>query len=491
MYLILSNNDFIEEDKFFITDEYLMLYVGNNTKIEDYFNDKKMIDSIYQEYLEYDDISKEDFINLINNIDFVDLDLDDVDIIDYIENNKILNNKKIVLKETVYSNEYDKILSLMKKYNKYLDRLYLKFEGDTVFTNIKKVFETVSIYKEEADRINSLDLSILEKVMYAYDITRNRYYVKEGEEEQYNVSRDLTSVTNGDKIVCVGFARIFKAILNNMGINSTLIDINRIDGKSGHCRNASYIKDPKYGIDGIYYFDTTWDCKKINKGNEFLNSYKYFAKTNDQIDELSSNYLQKIVVSNDLSKKFEKDLNKMISANLNTYEIFYNVVTKYKFINEISNIYNGKKIITEYGEYITNNCVYDKTRLISKTKELIKMVKEICSKINKEIDMKTMLELYSNVRKVEYSIDSNLYPYDIDSARKTIYNSKWPYPTDLYEKLVLDDMKKNKLFYIINLENKEELDKKNNEIIKEVIELILSDSKIFKDINNKKYIMKK
>jgi hypothetical protein len=54
----------------------------------------------------------------------------------------------------------------------------------------------------------------------------------------------------------------------------------------GHARNMLHLVDDKYEIDGIYFFDPTFDCKK-DEGNNFLFSYRFFAKDYIEMDELS------------------------------------------------------------------------------------------------------------------------------------------------------------------------------------------------------------
>ena len=60
--------------------------------------------------------------------------------------------------------------------------------------------------------------------MYVYDLIRERVYTAENPEEEYFVSRDITSVLLGDKIVCVGFSNLFAAIIENLEFNSNFLN---------------------------------------------------------------------------------------------------------------------------------------------------------------------------------------------------------------------------------------------------------------------------
>ena len=71
-----------------------------------------------------------------------------------------------------------------------------------------------------------------------------------------------------------------------IGIKSDLIILEDETHTSGHARNGIFIEDPKYNINGYYYFDATWDSKRKDNDNSYLLSYKYFAKTKEQMDAL-------------------------------------------------------------------------------------------------------------------------------------------------------------------------------------------------------------
>ena len=100
-------------------------------------------------------------------------------------------------------------------------------------------------------KINKYNLSPIEQIMYAYDLVRDRVYQLEDDGEDYSVSRDISSVLFGDKIVCVGFAEIFSKVLDALNIRNVLFTI--VGRKSGHMRNAVYVNDSKYDIHGVFF----------------------------------------------------------------------------------------------------------------------------------------------------------------------------------------------------------------------------------------------
>ena len=54
-------------------------------------------------------------------------------------------------------------------------------------------------------------------------------------------SRNLSSSLLGDKIVCVGYAVIFKTLLQMLEIDCKDIYLLPIDKESGHARNLIYV----------------------------------------------------------------------------------------------------------------------------------------------------------------------------------------------------------------------------------------------------------
>ena len=187
------------------------------------------------------------------------------------------------------------------------------------------------------------NLSPLEKMVYAYDITKkfkkyklpkkeNRNIVNMSYDEKLKIrslSRDLYKILDNDYIVCVGFANLLHDLLSKLGIDSISqsVDIDLARHKSikqlrdnnknwkelspqekhklishqvsyipkdsyeGHRRLMVRIKDEKYGIDGLYISDPTWD-------NDYeLDSYAHIAMTENDVSrslstvKIDDNYL--------------------------------------------------------------------------------------------------------------------------------------------------------------------------------------------------------
>ena len=282
----------------------------------------------------------------------------------------------------------------------------------TYFKTYENTVKNIYNYYKE---IECLNLSNIEKIMYAYDIVRNRVYNMESENESLNVSRDLSNVLLGDKIVCVGYSKMFKVLLEMLGIDVQEVFI---EGKINHERTLIYVKDDKYGIDGAYYFDATWDSKRKEGDNRYLYSYKHFAKTKKYFEEIESgkeSYDTKI-------HKFNPYLADNFKNIVSIKGIEFVPKSMLDEINFMSKTVNGKNLITFLN--LNRMMPFYEALDLDKTVEEIKRLTEL---FNKEIDAETFIKVLYNVRKLRYYKDQTSCPFDIDSFYKTAIISKWKF----------------------------------------------------------------
>ena len=160
-----------------------------------------------------------------------------------------------------------------------IDNIRFYIEGNTLSIDIDEYRQTIEYIQGIIELVISHRLSPLEKMLYAYDIVRDRVYKLESGDESPYKSRDLTQVIVGDRIVCAGFSKILGAVLTELGIrNMVQLLRNNVEG-NGHARNVCYIRDDKYGVEGIYYMDTTFGSKKREGDDAYLKNYEYFARS--------------------------------------------------------------------------------------------------------------------------------------------------------------------------------------------------------------------
>lgn len=132
------------------------------------------------------------------------------------------------------------------------------------------------------------NLSPLEKVTLVYDLVKSNYYKEEEKGSGSSLSRYITKMVNNTSIVCVGYVDLLSRTLKELGFK-TFPEFLRTKSENepeGHARILINIKDEKYGIDGYYFFDPTWDNAKDKR--IIGNFSKNYTPTNQFADALSS-----------------------------------------------------------------------------------------------------------------------------------------------------------------------------------------------------------
>ena len=291
-------------------------------------------------------------------------------------------NKKIVIEGTkITLKEYENILSNYDINTLENVELEIIYQEQNNPINIKELYKTALIVNKMSKEIEKYKLSPLEKVIYAYDMVKNRKY-KECNEDK-DRSRDLNKIVQNDYRVCVGYSNLFIAILSNLGINAKPL----ISTKNKHQRTIIYLKDDIYKIDGVFTFDATADSRK---SNNYINNYNYFAMllgqsekdhpsdnysiTNLCFEELISIYAEneKDVVSRiDEIKEKEYLLKKSFHFIEEEYEGLEEKIRLYtfanskeiSFINEIYNRYKRKYNPAKLSEVDFLNALYNVRRI--------------------------------------------------------------------------------------------------------------------------------
>lgn len=179
----------------------------------------------------------------------------------------VIDGTKISLEE--YKELLDKY-DFNKLYNRNIKVYYQKYNEAI------NIFELYSISCQIdfiAKKIKKYNLSPFEQLILVYDIVKNNVYIKENDNDSPFTSRTLNNILNNDYIVCAGYVTMANAILKSLGNNVTSI----LCDNDTHCRGIIYINDKKYNIDGVYVFDPTFDRKKGNDNEYFIDNYNYFS----------------------------------------------------------------------------------------------------------------------------------------------------------------------------------------------------------------------
>lgn len=332
--------DYIDDNMYVIE-----IYTDLSNKYNNLINKNLLLKSIKDNIIDNKYIDKftsytiNNIDNLFDNITciYFSNNYDIKDINNYINNNNLDN-----------INIYIDIRNI-KDINKYLDN------KDNIYVFAKNNIDYVkySDYLESQDKLNNiikdiklLNLSPLESIIYIYDLVRCKKYNEETIIDDASVSRNATDVILNDKIVCVGYCNYLTSLLDLLNIKARVVYF--YQESHIHAREEIYISDPKYNLDGVYYFDPTFDSEDLNK-------YNYFGLTLSSLynkDKLNNNYI------------------------FNSFPIYED-----NFINNLINVLNSNntKLITKY--------------LIS-INHMVSLIKGIDNYINiplfKDIDINTL-----------------------------------------------------------------------------------------------------
>lgn len=384
--------------------------------------------------LDIKNITEEEF----KNIEYIDVDIDLDSFEKIIKDSKIIGTKKIIF------NEYEEInLELLDRikniFNGKTDNLYFNLIGnDGNNISFDDCYETYKRIEQIANHINKLDLSPIEKVMYAYDTVRERIYKEVKDGDNKNKSRNISSVVLGDEIVCVGYTRLLEYILNIFGIENKEVKLeSEIDEAHGHMANLVHIIDEKYDIDGYYYLDATADSKKSEDDKKYFYTYTYFAKTKEEVDKLYHRYTYLIdknfpVFEDTMIYEFED-----IATQKGIDEVREELV---KSINYMFRIAKDTSVISKI------NYKNSYIQIPLKIEKIVSDFEEIYEKFNQKIPAEKFLKILYNVRKYQYYENPEKYPFNMRTLLYTIAYSEWDFETnEPYKEMILTEREKYEL----------------------------------------------
>lgn len=327
----------------------------------------------------------------------------------------------------------------------------LNFNNINLFINNDFYDYPINDFINEEIILNSMVKNIknskctpFEKYIAVYNIVKNFKPYKEVEDDKHiYLSRDIRYILKNDYIVCVGYSKLFRELLDKVGIESTIyntsVDTSYDEGFTledkplNLCRHARVMVnliDKEYGINGFYISDPTWDNdQEIDKYSNMIMPFDYMQKSKrlfhlediDYIFDVHSlkefNYKTKILFEKKLkqnineNQRYEKKDNQIII--LDTYCELICLITqtikkidfkKYKEINEIwDNLLNKEK---------------DYNSLINNYKYFINYISAyIVNKSNKELTKDTIIKGIIN-SKIK---TQNITPENLDNYIKSLY----------------------------------------------------------------------
>lgn len=320
------------------------------------------------------------------------------------------NFKEVIVKDTlsVSKDDYNKLISLFGD----VDNLQLQVNGNDTLIDLDTYRKSVLIIDEIVSHINKYDLSPLEKVAFAYDLVRERVYNEVDDEDSKFDSRDLSSVLLGNNIVCLGYARVFNAVLEGLGIESKEHYLWNKNNTSGHANSMVYIKDDKYDLDGYYIFDPTFDSKKEDN-NDYLSSYKHFGKSLVASLRTDKRYIDKEFSSN--PQYFIEKFNEIYESG-NYEELDKETLDQ---LNRISNQLIGTYLLPKIFIETLNLEIPNVIKFGYSYEEKVKNFQEETEKLLVcDISKSKLLDAIFTVRKIEHYEDPDKYPLSSEVFRK-------------------------------------------------------------------------
>lgn len=253
--------------------------------------------------LNYEDISnlKEIFfsINNINQIYFrYDIDLKSIELIKYLLELSPTMEDCGIEKYILDTNNIDlNELCNIKFLNPNSWYVKPKFDDSKVIS-IDKYKEIENIISNILKEIDNIAYSTFEKVALIYDFCKKLNLENNSNDNVIDILKTKNCNMNG-------FSKIFKMLLDKIGINSYLGEAIVDNNKSNVV--VAYIKDEKYNIDGIYLFDPFSDYISIDD------------VPNEELRLLNYNYFG--ILLNDYSKTiFEDRLTGMLNCLVHDYD---------------------------------------------------------------------------------------------------------------------------------------------------------------------------
>lgn len=412
-------------------------------------------------------------INLINvNTDITEEELKNFIYIN--ENAKVIINKPYSEKnEKIYFKKLVEIFKILQTHNRtynikinvenrellkqsnllnYTNNINLTIEND--FYDYKK-----EEFEQEDEQLESLiktvkdaNLSPYEKYLAVYNIVKQFKPYKENQEDKEQ-SRNIRYILNNEYMVCVGYSKLLKILLDKVGIPSYKfsigVDISYDEGYtkedkptdiSSHARNIIKIDDEKYNIHGIFVADPTWDndieYDLYNNSSITFDrkkeAYRLESLTKEDllldfhnIDE----FIKKLNfhLNRSIKKSFKtKEKDKIIRAYQDTfdeimmilYELDYN---KYQELHQKykENVYSADitlkefedtlcDFLTEYASYIIplSNQKIDKSTTLNAAVNTKR-------KINKYTE-EELNELKEKIKLINNKIEEKAFPYSYD-----------------------------------------------------------------------------
>ncbi len=430
------------------------------------------------QYLDiYDGINSEE----INNIKYINDEckikiakFKDFDsIFKLLDKLKEFNKPNNVILIVQSQNEFDNKNDFNNYIFNHLDLLN-KYKDLSIGVGIIEDYPLIDYVKYEKKLIEMIkpafNLSPLEKYLYAYNVVKKYKEYKENEDNKDD-SRHLYELLDNEYMVCVGYSELLYDLLTKLGIESQRysapveVGFDKVSNEEiitpddvvpemgGHARLEVNLIDPKYGIDGYYLADPTWDNvmdkDAYNHALMSQDEYDVMDRPNYQsqynLNELffihsPEEFYLKVNYYLDLRIKVdERSINLSIKKKVDEYKVVF-----VRFMQRLKQV-DSKKY--DYFNYIYKN-MYNMKYAATNIREFHKRIKPIVNEINDSSLKKCFDDLENKYNSINYQVtnkkthkSNNIKSFILDIIKmfKYIDNEMYNYLNDKYNPVNQDD----------------------------------------------------
>lgn len=283
------------------------------------------------------------------------------------------------------------------------------------------------------DNIKNSPYSTFEKLMLVYEFATKFVYNEVNENESKGISRHWITVLNTDKIVCVGYASIMKELCSRIFDEkelkifeqSLMVEDQDKAEPTGHANNAVYIKDEKYGIDGIFYLDSCWDSARSSDDIRYC--YSFCCLPFQDLIHIKN---IKLYLEHSIAIPYLMTLNKHKQL---IRKRFYNLCLKTTLFapyNVEERLFYNKKFNLNIG---LNPEVENKARKVF-TKKIIKLIKKKKPEILESIKY-VDLPLYLFNNEIE-QIKTSEFENKLFELKLSNFDAIFPYLEEYFEQII-------------------------------------------------------
>ena len=277
---ILKNN-FLLQNPYVLKD-----LLSQGIKIEDY----KIRDTAYydKEYEEIKRIADEKGISIPKPDDYYKMVIQEDDKVivraskienikrglEYIEEYGILGNLIVELRQG-YFDEF--LITDNLDFFKHLQdnniNLNFKYNSSKRLFKLSKVIEDEETMNMVTESIKEYNFSPLEQVIAVFDIVKNFKAYNKSDNSDISAPRAFFEYLNNNYMVCAGYSDLFVNLGHRLNAQYAFIGLKIKDHKkntvAAHARNYANIVDYKYGIDGYYVIEATWENMRAELQSRF------------------------------------------------------------------------------------------------------------------------------------------------------------------------------------------------------------------------------